>query len=231
MATVIKLRGIQNPQRQTALIGNIITFKKANDVLLEEINEMNSEITSFPRPEAAKRTLSVVFVRAKLSCASLIPTAYKTSSIQVNPDKIYKWCEIKKKIDRLWKDIPIDNSPEMTERLKLIPKMLIDSATCIESDEAAAVEELIEKLSKQQPLVNIGEAIDKTFNQSTEEQSVFITTSTPRPEENHFAEKLLLKSKRFSVYFLTHKKKHKFLFLLCEIQVSNWQSLIQRRPT
>ena len=106
----------------------------------------------------------------------------------------------------------------MTERLKLIPKMLIDSATCIETDEAAAVEEFIEKLSKQQPLVNKGEAIDKTFNQSTKEQSVFITTSTPRPEENHFAEKLLLKRKRFSSRFFVHKKNNKFLFLCAKFR-------------
>ena len=94
----------------------------------------------------------------------------------------------------------------MTERLKLIPKMLIDSATCIESNEAVAVEELIEKLSKQQPLGHKGEENEQTFNQSTEQQSVFITISTPRPEETHFAEKLLLKSNGLFSRFLSHKK-------------------------
>ena len=112
----------------------------------------------------------------------------------------------------------------MTERLKLIPKMLIDSATCIESNEAVAVEELIEKLSKQQPLGHKGEENEQTFNQSTEQQSVFITISTSRPEETHFAEKLLLKSNGLFSRFLSHKKKS--LRFVCEIQVSNWQSLI-----
>ncbi len=193
MANVIKLRGIETSQQQTALVGHIITFKKSNDVLIQELNEIKNEIRRFPKPESIGTTLSVAFVHAKISCASLIPVAYKTSSIQVDPEKVYKWCEIKKKIDPLWKDILIDSSPEMTRRLKLIPKTLVDAATYIENDKATAVEKLIEKLSKNN--VETTDFSDKKVDGSTEEQSVFITNSSSIQEGNHSAEKLLLKSK------------------------------------
>ena len=67
IANIVKLKGIQSQERQTGLVGNIITYRKQNEVLLKEMQEMHCESPKFPRPEAIETTLSVVIIGTKLS--------------------------------------------------------------------------------------------------------------------------------------------------------------------
>ena len=98
IANIVKLKGIQSQERQTGLVGNIITYRKQNEVLLKEMQEMHCESPKFPRPEAIETTLSVVIIGTKLSHASLVPTALRSPNIQVNPEKMYKWIEMNRKL-------------------------------------------------------------------------------------------------------------------------------------
>lgn len=198
MGNIIKLKGFQNPECQSALLGNIITYKKPNDIILRELDSIRCEQQIFPRPQSIDATLSVVFIGAKMGHASLIPTASHISTIQVNPDKIYKWCAAKKKIDPLWENVVIDETPEMVERLKRIPQSLIDSAKFIDDDKCIAIEDLIEKMAKQEPTHNENnmkhQSTHSDVNSYKEEHSVFLTHPYPPPDEQHAAEKILLKS-------------------------------------
>ena len=206
IANIVKLKGSQNKERQTDLVGNIITYKKDNSVLFKELNEMDSQSPTFPRSEAIESTLSVVIVGAKLSHASLIPVAFKAKSIQVNSQKIIKWCEVKKKLDPMWANVNIDKSPGMYERLENIPKNLINSAEFIEDETLLQVDSLIDKLSQQQTNAetSFGEVKHKEVENRTnykEDHSVFLTHAYPQTEGQNLAEKMLHKSKAISSLF------------------------------
>lgn len=148
LATIIKLKGTQSAQKQAALKGHIITVRKSKEALIKELDRIAKSKLVFPRPETIQETLSVVILGAKMSFASLQPTAYNYGSIQVRPDVLYEWYRAKQALDPQYKDREIDDSKEMIERLLAIPKLLIDSATFIEDKQAIAVDEMMDNLAK-----------------------------------------------------------------------------------
>lgn len=148
LATIVKLKGGQTNQKQAALKGHIITVRKSKEALIKELDRMEKGKLVLPRPEAIQETLSVVIIGAKMSFASLQPTAYNYANIQIRPEVLYEWFKAKKALDPHYNNIEIDESSEMTQRLLAIPKLLIDSATYIEDEKTLSVEKMIENLAK-----------------------------------------------------------------------------------
>lgn len=148
LATIVKLKGWQTNEKQAALKGHVITVRKSKEALVKELERIEKSKLIFPTPETISETLSVVILGARVSFASLQPTAYNYASIQVRPEVLYEWFKAKKALDPHYKDIEIDDSKEMTTRLLAIPKLLIDSASYVEDEKAIAAEKMIEKLAK-----------------------------------------------------------------------------------
>ena len=148
LATIIKLTGWQTNEKQAALKGHIITVRKSKEALIRELDRIEKSKLVLPRPETITETLSVVILGAKVSFASLQPTAYNYASIQVRSTVLYEWLRAKKALDPHYKDIEIDDSKEMTERLIAIPKLLIDAAGYVEDEKALAAEKTIEQIAK-----------------------------------------------------------------------------------
>ena len=132
--TVLKLTGNQNEERQAAFTGHVITFPQPSDVLLAEIAKLNSNVMDcYPKVDDLAKFLSIVFMGARQQWDAFVPTPYsKIPEIQVSPTKIYHYLRVLKALHPAYKHIIIDDSEEMTRKLRAIPDELLLNAEIVD---------------------------------------------------------------------------------------------------
>ena len=183
---VIKLSGYQDAERQSGKLGHAIAFPQYGEHLEEEIKKRRRDRTNrkYPYINDFYDALNIVFVGSHSQWAALVADKLHKiwHPIQVRSEVIYMWMGALKQFNSRYRDIVIDESPEMKTALTQIPDELISRATIAEHDTEIRIDRLV---SQQSSAVNsTNDKAPETENEDMSEKPdfypmSFLTRTTP----------------------------------------------------
>lgn len=185
---IIKLSGYQQSERQAGKLGHAIVFSQYGAKLEEEIRRARQQrdTGTYPRIEDIHETLSIVFVGSKVEWAAMEKdkTHNHFRAIKVEAAKIYMWLKALKTFNSRYRDIVIDDSPEMTEALERIPEQLIQRKTLVENDKEINIDKLVRKQAETPATtINLDIDDDTEIDSDTYPMS-FLTRAAPENIDN-----------------------------------------------
>lgn len=146
--SIIKLTGYQHEERQAGKLGHVIVFPQDNKQLEEEIRKSRipHDRRSYPRLDNLHENIAVAFVGSQLQWAALVPNrhAIQRQHVDVRVDVVYSWLRMLKAVNSKYRDIVIDDSPEMIRSLQRIPDELMERTTIIDNETEIEIDRLIE---------------------------------------------------------------------------------------
>lgn len=185
---IIKLSGYQQSERQAGKLGHAIVFSQYGAKLEEEIRRARQQrdTGTYPRIEDIHETLSIVFVGSKVEWAAMEKdkTHNHFRAIKVEAAKIYMWLKALKTFNSRYRDIVIDDSPQMTEALERIPEQLIQRKTLVENDKEINIDKLVQKQAETPATtINLDIDDDTEIDSDTYPMS-FLTRAAPENIDN-----------------------------------------------
>ena len=124
LVSIIKLSGYQHAERLSGKLGHVIVFPQDRKQLEEEVkrSQIQHDRGTYPRLDKLHENISVTFVGSQLQWSAFVPNrrAFQRH-VEVRVDVVYRWLRMLKGVNPKYKDIVIDDSPEMLSSLQHIP--------------------------------------------------------------------------------------------------------------
>jgi hypothetical protein len=211
---IIKLAGYQRSERQAGKLGHAIVFSQYGAKLEEEVRRARQQrdTGTYPRIDDLHESLSIVFVGSQVDWAAMVRDTSRNhfKAIKVEAEKIYMWLRALKTFNPRYRDIVIDDSPEMTAALERIPEELIQRKTFVENEKEINIDKLVRQQAET-PATTINLAIDEeTETESDTYPMSFLTRSAPENVENLSTPAAALRGKLNIFKHITNVLKHLF---------------------
>ena len=153
LVSIVKLTGFQVAQKQSGKSGHVIVFPQDTKKLEEELqkcfNSMNIAPV-FPRVEKIHEYISIAFFGSRVQWEALVPDFRKGCTapfrnLQVRVPVVYQWLKVLKSVNPHYRDIQIDQTPQMIETLEGLTHALVDRGTIVADEKEILIDTIIWK--------------------------------------------------------------------------------------
>jgi hypothetical protein len=149
LVSIVKLTGFHSSDKQRGKKGHIISFPQPKGaILLAEKEKIFSSNHGgvYPNVNNATDYIGVTFIGLKPQWDSFVATRCAETclpELRVRPDIVFEWLRSLKALNPLYRDIQIDDSQDMTNRLNRVADNLIENATIVDSERDIMVDRLV----------------------------------------------------------------------------------------